>query len=112
MSGSVKRKFPNLRALVKRIEQEIIRGPLFADLPEPVALQYRYYAWSTTQSTDSIEQQIVKYADMMEAWLFASTECQIGNSLMEDIREETLRDIKTLQWDWLKQLRQHVPELP
>jgi 5'-deoxynucleotidase YfbR-like HD superfamily hydrolase len=60
------------------------------------------------QEYTTLEQQIVKYADSLEALLFAETEVAIGNTLMADVVQQVRGELATRQWPWLVELRKET----
>lgn len=106
ISGAAKRNFPALRSSIQKVERMIADKLLFNELPDEMAEQYRGYAQAMThQACSSLAQQIVKYADKLEAYLFAQTELHIGNTLMLDVVEQVRAEMLELQWPWLHELR-------
>lgn len=111
ISGSAKRRYPKLRKLMVGVERDIINGLLYEDLPEELGDYYRRLALRVTEFYDEgtdLEVQIVKYADKLEALLFAQTEVALGNSLMNDVAQLIAREVGELEWDWLRSLRQET----
>jgi len=109
VSGGAKRLYPELARVSHEVDREIIERSLFNDLPDELAERYRGFArLMTGVAADSIEQQIVKYADKMEALKFAETEVKIGNTLMAEVVTEIKVECRELQWPWLIALRKEM----
>ncbi len=109
ISGEAKRLYPELKKVLEKIEAGVIEKLLFNGLPEVLGDYYRNLAMRITQpETDDLEAQIVKYADKLEAYLFAYTEVQQGNSLMQEVVFVVQQELDTLTWDWLTSLRRET----
>ena len=57
---------------------------------------------------ETIESQIVKYADKLDAYLFSRTEVAMGNSLMSPVLQEIEKELEKLDWPWLRALRKET----
>lgn len=109
VSGAAKRDFPALKRAVDQVERKIAETMLFRDLPDDMAKRYRELACQmATQEYRTLEQQIVKYADKLEALLFAETEVKIGNTLMVEVVQQVREELKVLTWPWLIALRKET----
>ena len=109
VSGAAKRDFPTLKRAVDQVERKIAETMLFRDLPDDMAERYRELACQmATQEYGTLEQQIVKYADKLEALLFAETEVKIGNTLMVEVVQQVREELKLLKWPWLVALRKET----
>lgn len=109
VSGAAKRDFPELGEAVHAVDRKITDNVLFRDLPTPVAERYRSLVREMLhQDYKTLEQQIVKYADSLEALLFAETEVAIGNTLMADVVQQVKAELQERQWPWLVELRKET----
>lgn len=109
VSGEAKRVYPQLRETLVMIEQGVIDKILYNGLPTAIGDHYRKLTRRITGSQeDDLESQIVKYADKLEAYLFAYTEVQQGNSLMDDVVVRILQELEALTWPWLAELRRET----
>ncbi len=109
VSGAAKRDFPALKRAVDQVERKIADTMLFRDLPDDMAERYRELARQmATQDYRTLEQQIVKYADKLEALLFAETEVKIGNTLMAEVVQQVHGELDALKWPWLVALRKET----
>lgn len=108
VSGGAKRQYPKLREVSKEVDRQIVQHVLFNNLPDDLAERYRGFAHDANSPADSLEQQIVKYADKLEALLFAETEVQVGNTLMQDVVREVGLELAELDWPWLVRLRKET----
>ncbi len=109
VSGAAKRDFPTLRRAVHRVERVIVDSYLFRGLPDEIAHEYRWYARAMAhERCDTLAQQMVKYADKLEAYFFAQTEIKVGNSLMRDVFEQVAIELRALKWPWLVELRKET----
>lgn len=109
VSGAAKRDFPALKRAVDQVERKIAETMLFRDLPDDMAERYRELTCQmATREYRTLEQQIVKYADKLEALLFAETEIRIGNTLMSDVQQQVHGELEELQWPWLVALRKET----
>lgn len=109
VSGAAKRDFPDLARVVHKVERRVADSLLFRDLPDVLAEHYRGFVRSMLHANyTTLEQQIVKYADKMEALLFAETEVAIGNSLMADVVTEVRSELAEIKWPWLVALRKET----
>lgn len=106
VSGQAKREYPEMKALLTKIETEIIAGTLYDMLPDPIAMLYRSLTLSATDHHD-LEGQIVKYADKLEAYLFSVTEAA-HNSLFNEVVTQIGAELEELRWDWLTALRKET----
>ncbi len=108
ISGEAKRHYPALKAYLRELERHIIEKVLYQELPEEIARFYRSDTMAVSQDEDSIEVEVVKYADKLEAYLFAVTEVEQGNTLMREVVENVQEELDLLQWDWLQELRKQT----
>lgn len=109
VSGAAKRDFPELARAVRQVERKITDSVLFCDLPDEMAERYRSYVRQMVhQDYRTLEQQIVKYADKLEALLFAKTEVDIGNTLMAEVVQQVRDELVELKWPWLVALRKET----
>ncbi len=109
VSGAAKRDFPDLARAVHKVERRIADSVLFRDLPDDLATRYRGFVRQMAhQNYTTMEQQIVKYADKLEALLFAETEVNIGNTLMADVARQVRDELAELKWLWLVELRKET----
>lgn len=109
VSGAAKRDFPALKRAVDQVERKIAETTLFRDLPDEMAERYRELACQMAhREYRTLEQQIVKYADKLEALLFAETEMKIGNTLMADVVQQVREELRVLKWPWLVALRKET----
>ncbi len=109
VSGAAKREYPDLARAVRKVERKIADNLLFRNLPDDMAERYRGYVRQMVhQEYRTLEQQIVKYADKLEALLFAQTEVDIGNTLMAEVVEQVKSELKELTWGWLVELRKET----
>jgi 5'-deoxynucleotidase YfbR-like HD superfamily hydrolase len=112
VSGQVKRDYPEIKKHLNGIEEDMIKGPLYADLPPRVAADYITANMRILHpAPDDLEAQIVKYADKVEAYMFALTEVRVGNTLMQEVLGLLKVELAELDWPWLVILREitHVP---
>ncbi len=105
--GSAKRIFPELRQMVEGLEDKVV-GELYGHIPGEAGEEYTALVRGYNNNQKRIENQIVKYADKLEAWLFARTEVKMGNSLMYHVLEEIGVELMKLEWPWLVALRKEV----
>lgn len=114
VSGETKRRFPELKKKLNEIERVIIDEQLFNNLPGRIGDEYRALALRVSAGVDGgtdsedLEGQIVKYADKLEAYLFALTELNVGNSLMNPVVAAIEREMEALYWPWLVELRKET----
>jgi 5'-deoxynucleotidase YfbR-like HD superfamily hydrolase len=109
VSGAAKRDFPDLARAVRKVERKIADSLIFRDLPDDIAERYRGYVRQMVhQEYRTLEQQIVKYADKLEALLYAKTEVDIGNTLMVPVVEQVRGELQVLTWAWLVELRKET----
>lgn len=109
VSGAAKRDFPDLARAVRKVERRVADSILFRELPDEMAERYRGFVRQMVhQDYRTLEQQIVKYADKLEALLFAKTEVDIGNTLMVEVVEQVKGELKALTWGWLVELRKET----
>lgn len=108
VSGRAKREYPALRKVSHEVERHIVEHVLFNDLPTDLADRYRDFARRAIDDPVTLEQQIVKYADKLEALKFAETEVNVGNSLMTDVVTEVQNECRALDWDWIIRLRRET----
>lgn len=108
VSGGAKRLYPKLREVSHAVDREIIEKVLFNDLPEALGQRYRDFARLAVEDATTIEQQIVKYADKLEALKFAETEVKVGNTLMAEVVTEVQNECRALKWPWLVALRKET----
>ncbi len=109
VSGAAKRDFPDLARAVHKVERKIADSLIFSDLPDTMAARYRACVRQMVhQEYRTLEQQIVKYADKLEALLFAETEVKIGNTLMADVVQQVRAELHALTWSWLVELRKET----
>ncbi len=108
ISGSAKRDFPDLAKAVHKVERRVADS-LFCALPGPLTERYRdLVRTQMCHEYATLEQQIVRYSDKLEALLFAQTEIRIGNTLMADVVEQVKGELKALSWPWLVELRRET----
>lgn len=109
VSGAAKRDFPDLARAVRKVDRKITDNLLFRGLPDDMAERYRSHVRQMThQEYRTLEQQIVKYADKLEALLFAKTEVAIGNTLMSEVVEQVKSEMSLIAWPWLVELRKET----
>lgn len=109
VSGEAKRIYPKLKETLCEIEQGIIDTVLFDGLPTPLGDYYRNLAKRITEPLeDDLEAQIVKYADKLEAYLFAYIDVKLGNSLMAEVETRIMQEFEGLTWPWLRELRRET----
>ncbi|MDR7574197.1 MAG: HD domain-containing protein [Armatimonadota bacterium] len=109
VSGRLKRLAPELRAVLVEVERRVIDGMLFPSLPDGIGSYYRALARRASDAgSDDLEAQIVKYADKLEAYLFAKTELDLGNNLMNDVVALIEGELAELRWGWLAALRERT----
>jgi 5'-deoxynucleotidase YfbR-like HD superfamily hydrolase len=109
VSGAAKREFPDLARAVRKVERKIADSLIFRTLPDEMAERYRGYVRQMVhQDYRTLEQQIVKYADKLEALLFAKTEVDIGNTLMVEVVQQVKNELEELTWVWLVELRKET----
>ena len=108
VSAEAKKLYPSLREAVELAESEVIDHVLFSGLPDWFAERYRGFARSLVLPLDTVEQQVVRYADKVAALKFAETELAIGNTLMRDAVVSIHAEIRDLDWPWLVQLRKET----
>lgn len=108
VSGGAKREYPALREASHAVDRHIVEHVLFNDLPDALAERYRGFARKAVGQPETLEQQIVKYADKLEALKFAETEVDVGNTLMAEVVTEVQRECRALEWPWLIALRKET----
>lgn len=109
VSGAAKRRYPGLKQKLVEIELGVIDNLLFSSLPDAMGDYYRRMARRISDpDEDDLEVQIVKYADKLEAYLFAKTELDIGNQLMNDVTALIGKELEGLTWPWLCTLRKET----
>lgn len=109
VSGQVKRDYPEIKKHLNGIEEDMIRGPLYSYFPTEVAADYIAANLRILHpKPNDLEAQIVKYADKVEAYMFALTEVRVGNSLMQEVVDLITIELAELQWPWLVDLRGHT----
>ena len=108
VSGKAKRLWPIIKEAMNEAEDNVIEE-MYKSLPEnmqvymwyPLA-RYRYF------KEDDMEAQIVKYCDILDAHIFATTEHNLGNTYLDDAIERTTDWLKQMQWPWLQELREEI----
>ena len=108
VSGRAKREYPELKAVSHKVDRHIIEHVLFKNLPDDLAERYRSFARQSCDAPETLEQQIVKYADKLEALYFAHTEVKVGNTLMAEVVTEVMKECRALEWSWLVALRKET----
>ena len=104
ITGRAKRLYPQFRDAVHRIEQQVI-PQMYQELPEPLDKEYADLALFHTFNPECLEQQIVRYADKLDAYNFVFHEVAVGNTLMAPVLEEIRRELEQFKWPWLQTLR-------
>ena len=106
VSGAAKHDFPSLAREVHQVERQITDNVLFRDLPDEIAERYRDFVREMiSENYVTLEQQICRYADKLEALLFAEAEISIGNAPMADMVQRVQEELDELKWPWLVELR-------
>lgn len=108
VSGGAKRDYPKLRKVSHQVDRHIVEHVLFNGLPDKLADRYRDFARQAVLEPKTLEQQIVKYADKLEALKFAETEVRVGNTLMAEVVTEVQNECRALKWPWLIALRKET----
>lgn len=108
ISGDAKRNYPVLKEHLRELECHIIEGVLYEELPDKIARGYRDDTMAISQDENTLEVEIVRYADKLEAYLFAVTEVDQGNSLMREVVSGIQEELDLFQWVWLQELRKQT----
>lgn len=108
LSAEAKKHYPALKEAISKAEREVVDHVLFADLPDWFAERYRSFARCLIGRLDTVEKQIVRYADKVAALEFAETEVAVGNTLMRDAVVNICAEVKSLDWPWLVRLRKET----
>lgn len=112
--GFLKTKHPTFKAALAEIEREA-EAVIYSRLPEPIA-EYMLAA-ARRMEEDSLEGQIIEYADKLDAYNFACAETALGHIMQEEGAppQTSLAALDRMRWPWLIQLRAAVEggiELP
>lgn len=102
--GHLKTKHPTFKAVLAEIEREA-EGVIYGGLPEVMA-DYMTTA-ARRMETDTLEGQIIEYADKLDAYNFACAEVALGHVMLEaDAPPQTcLAAVERMHWPWLETLR-------
>ncbi|KKL11373.1 hypothetical protein LCGC14_2546470 [marine sediment metagenome] len=109
MPATVKHLFKNARRAQQRYESRAV-PMLFEDAPG----ELRYHLQSMVRRANNystLEGQVVRYADSMDALAYAEQEVVLGNKLMEETRQRCERVCAGYNWRWLKRLKEEYPDL-
>ena len=104
--GSTKRRYPEFRKMVEKLENELVQE-IWDHLPGGLDQYYADLVVAFNRQ-QTIESQIVKYADKLDAYLFSRTEVAMGNSLMSPVLQEIENELEKLNWSWLRALRKET----
>lgn len=102
--GFLKTKHPTFKAALAEIEREA-ETVIYGSLPEPMA-EYMTAA-ARRMEEDSLEGQIIEYADKLDAYNFACAETALGHIMLEPGAppQTSLTAINKMRWPWLMKLR-------
>ena len=104
--GSAKRRYPEFRKMVEKLEDELVQE-IWDHLPGGLDQYYADLVVVFNQQ-QTIESQIVKYADKLDAYLFSRTEVAMGNSLMSPVLQEIEKELEKMDYPWLRALRKET----
>ena len=104
--GSAKRRYPEFRKMVEKLEDELVHE-IWDHIPGDTGQRYAELVVVFNRQ-ETIESQIVKYADKLDAYLFSQTEVAMGNSLMSPVLQEIEKELEKLDWPWLRALRKET----
>lgn len=110
VSGYTKRIWPELKHVMNDIEADVIENSMFNNMPSEMKEYYRVEAEEAAKK-ETIESQIVGYADLLDAYIFAKQENLLGNIFMLQSIQDLEGFLKKLQWPWLQELREQT-DLP
>lgn len=102
--GFLKTKHPTFKAALAEIEraaEEVIYGTLPAPMAEYMTAAAR------RMEEDSLEGQIIEYADKLDAYNFTCAEIALGHIMLEPgaPAQTSIAALKKMQWPWLQLLR-------
>lgn len=102
--GHLKTKHPTFKKALAEIEREA-EAVIYGDLPEAMA-EYMAVA-ARRKDEDTLEGQIIEYADKLDAYNFACAEVALGHHMLEAGAppQTSLAAINKLRWPWLMKLR-------
>lgn len=85
---TTKKMFPKLNREVEAAELHIAEQ----EFPDPIL-----DLWIENKERDSLESQIVHYADVLQCLQYAEHEIKLGNDYMERVRQESLIRVEFLE---------------
>ena len=102
--GHLKTKHPTFKAALAEIEREA-EATIYSGLPKAMA-EYMTAA-ARRMETDSLEGQIIEYADKLDAYNFSCAEVALGHIMREAGAppQTSLAAINKMRWPWLMKLR-------
>jgi 5'-deoxynucleotidase YfbR-like HD superfamily hydrolase len=102
--GHLKTKHPTFKEALAEIEREA-ETVIYSGLPESMA-EYMTAA-ARRKDEDSLEGQIIEYADKLDAYNFACVETMLGHVMLEPGAppQTSLAAINKMHWPWLMKLR-------
>ncbi len=102
--GHLKTKHLTFKAALAEIEREA-EAIIYDGLPEAMAEYMR--AAARRKEEDTIEGQIIEYADKLDAYNFACAEVALGHVMLEEGAppQTCLAAINKMHWPWLMSLR-------
>ena len=110
MPATVKHLFKNARRAQQRYESRAV-PMLFEDAPGELRRHLQSMV-RRANNYSTLEGQIVRYADSMDALAYAEQEVALGNTLMEETRQRCERTCAGYNWRWLKRLKEEHSDLP
>lgn len=110
MPATVKHLFKGARRAQQRYESKAV-PMLFEDAPGELKRHLQSMV-RRANNYSTLEGQIVRYADSMDALSFAAQEVELGSMLMEETRQRCERICAGYSWRWLKRLKEEYPDLP
>lgn len=106
ISGITKREHPELKELLDNIEKDLIINKMYAGFGS-MAKRYQDMALMS-QDKYYLESQIVKYADLLDAHIFITSEWNLGNGYMAEHLQKSNSYMQNLDWPWLDTLREET----
>lgn len=111
ISGPAKRQYPDLKYALTGVEDEVIQDELYNNIPLGTFRNFYIRTAELLFDKELIETQIIKYVDVLDAYLFILNDLNMGN---KNMRVHLLRVnswLGELNWPWLIKLREQA-DLP
>ncbi len=110
MPSVVKHLFKNARRAQQRYESRAV-PMLFKDAPSELKRHLQSMV-KRANNYSTLEGQVVRYADSVDALAFATQEVALGNTLMEETAQRCEHVCAGYSWRWLKRLKEEYLDLP